>query len=78
MGASKDCIIGNYSGCKVANAERQVKTSFWVLIIESTTDRIIAKTTAPFSDLNWPDTFCLTLTFRIALLFVEFRRVLRT
>jgi len=67
----KDKIIAknlcNYSACKVAIVLKASKTFCPFLMQVSVTDRMTAKICAPFSVLKWPDIFCFTFTFLMAL-----------
>ena len=55
------------SVCKLAIIFKELKTFRSFLITVSVIERNTANLKAPFVDLNCPDTFCLTFTFRIAL-----------
>jgi len=64
---SKILDNGNYSACKVAIVLKASKTFCPFLMQVSVTDRMTAKICAPFSVLKWPDIFCFTFTFLMAL-----------
>jgi hypothetical protein len=59
--------VCNYSVPNLAISDNACKTFCPDLIVVSITDLKMANVSAPSSDLNWPDIFCFTLTFRMAL-----------
>lgn len=57
----------NYSVLNLAISDKAFKTFCPDLIVVSIIDLKTAKPSAPSSDLNWPEIFCFTLIFLIAL-----------
>ena len=63
----ENCHFSDYSGFSLAIIWRLDKISRDCLISVSITDLSVTKFCAPLNDLNCPDIFCFTLTFRMAL-----------